>query len=233
MHHDFFAWVRLLLLIILILGFALFCSMAEPRVHIEQPEPMEPVRNEPLYIAQVTTPTIIPTEAQTATETTISKPLQEVTPPTESATIATEPPTEPPTEPETEPTETEPPYTDEELEMLAIVIYREAGADYCSDITRLRVGTVVMNRIEDPRFPDTLHAVLTQEYQYGRMHWTGVVWPERASDPNEAHAVERAYTIAERILLGERSFEEDVVFQAEFVQGTEVVAYSDGMYFCR
>lgn len=232
MHHDFFAWVRLLLLIILILVFVLFCSMAEPRVQIEQPEPMEPIRNEPLYIAQVTTPTIIPTEAEPATEPTISKPLEEITPPTESATIATEPPTEPPTEPETEPTETEPPYTDEELEMLAIVIYREAGGDACSDETRLMVGTVVMNRVADPRFPDTLHAVLTQEYQYGRMHWTGVVWPERASDPNEAHAVERAYTIAERILLGERVFEEDVVFQSEHIQG-EIVAYSDGMYFCR
>lgn len=233
MHHDFFAWVRLLLFIILILAFALWCSIAERRF---QPEPEEPEQEEQTYLVQATIPTIIPTEAEPAPEPTFSKPLEETTPPTEAATIATEPPTEPePTEPETTvPTETEPTYTDEELEMLAIVIYAEAGGDDCDDFTRLGVGTVAMNRVGDPRYPDTLHAVLTQEAQYGLMHWTGVVWPERASDPNEAHAVERAYIIAKRIILdGVRVFDADVVYQAEFVQGTEVVAYSDGMYFCR
>ena len=125
------------------------------------------------------------------------------------------------------------PPTMEVLEMLALVIYQEAGADYCSDETRLMVGTVVMNRITDERFPDTMYEVLTAEKQYGRLHWTGLVWPDRASNPNEAHAVERAYTIAERILQGERVLPEDVVWQSEYVQGTEIVAQSDGMYFCR
>ena len=128
---------------------------------------------------------------------------------------------------------TEPPYTTDELEMLALVIYQEAGSDACSDETRLMVGAVVMNRVADSRFPDTLHGVLTEKWQYGLLHWTGLVWPTRASDPSEAHAVKRAYDCAERILLGERFLPEDVIFQAEFKQGTEVVAYQDGMYFCR
>ena len=117
--------------------------------------------------------------------------------------------------------------------MLALVIYQEAGADYCSDETRLMVGTVVMNRVADSRFPNTIYEVLTQRAQYGRLHWTGIVWPARASYESEAHAVERAYKLAERILLGERALPEDVIWQAEFKQGTEVVAYQDGVYFCR
>lgn len=137
------------------------------------------------------------------------------------------------TEPETTVAETEPPYTADELEMLALVIYQEAGGDACSDETRLMVGTVVMNRVADSRFPDTIYGVLTQRAQYGRLHWTGLVWPDRASNSGEAHAVERAYVCAERILLGERALPNDVIFQSEFVQGTEIVAYSDGMYFCR
>lgn len=152
------------------------------------------------------------------------------TEPTVETTVTTEPlveETEPPTE------ETEPPYTTDELEMLALVIYQEAGGDSCSDETRLMVGTVVMNRVADNRFPDTLYGVLTQKAQYGRLHWTGLVWPERASNPGEAHAVTRAYACAERILLGERALPEDVIWQAEFIQGTEVVAYQDGTYFCR
>ncbi len=132
-----------------------------------------------------------------------------------------------------EPQPPELPYTEEELEMLALVIYQEAGADFCSDDTRLKVGTVVMNRVADDRFPNTIEEVLTQKAQYGRLHWTGLVWPERASTEVEAHAVERAYKCAERILMGERFLPEDVVWQAEFTQGTEVVCEQEGFYFCR
>jgi hypothetical protein len=124
-------------------------------------------------------------------------------------------------------------YSEEELEMLALVIYQEAGGDACSDETRLMVGNVVLNRVADDRFPDTIEEVLLQERQYGRLHWTGLVWPERASQSVEAHAVQRAYDCAERVLEGERLLPEDVIWQAEFVQGTEVVAQQDGFYFCR
>lgn len=169
--------------------------------------------------------TSAPTEATEPTE--IETPT-EMTPPATEATRATEPPTEP----ETEPTETEPPYTQEELEMLAIVIYQEAGGDAYSDETRLMVGTVVMNRVASDLFPNTIREVITQENQYGRLHWTGPVWPDRATSIYEAHAVERAYAIAERILLGERALPADVIWQAEFVQGTKIVAHQDGIYFC-
>ena len=141
--------------------------------------------------------------------------------------------TEVQTEESTEPTEATKPYTDEELEMMALVIYQEAGGDACSDETRLMVGTVVMNRVADSRFPDTLYEVLTQKRQYGRLHWTGLVWPDRANNPGESHAVERAYKCAEQILSGYRSFDTDVIWQAEFSQGSEIVAYQDGMYFCK
>lgn len=129
-------------------------------------------------------------------------------------------------------TTTEPAYTEAELEMMALVIYQEAGGDACSDETRLMVGNVVLNRVADDRFPDTIEGVLLQERQYGRLHWTGLVWPERASQSVEAHAVQRAYDCAERVLEGERLLPEDVIFQSEYIQG-EIVAQQDGFYFCR
>lgn len=127
----------------------------------------------------------------------------------------------------------EPAYTDADLEALALVIYQEAGGDACSDETRIMVGNVVMNRVADERFPDTIEEVLLAKRQYGRLHWTGLVWPERASQSVEAHAVERAYDCAKRVLEGERLLPDDVIWQAEFVQGTEIVAQQDGFYFCR
>lgn len=131
------------------------------------------------------------------------------------------------------PVEAAPTYTDEELEALAIIIYQEAGGDACSDETRSMVGTVVMNRVASDLFPDTIQEVATQKRQYGRLYWTGLIWPERASNPGEAHAVQRAYDCARAILEGERVLPEDVIWQAEFPQGTEIVAHQDGLYFCR
>jgi spore germination cell wall hydrolase CwlJ-like protein len=113
-------------------------------------------------------------------------------------------------------------------EMLACVIYQEAGGDYACDECRRRVADIVLNRVEDDRFPDTIYGVLTQENQYGRMHWTGVVWPSRASNSGEANAVARAYRIAEEVLSGQHSslYGNGYIWQAGFAQG------SDGFWCC-
>lgn len=140
------------------------------------------------------------------------------------------PETEAEMEIEAEEAEAAPAYTEEELELLACAIYCEAGGDACTDETRRMVGEVILNRVADPRFPDTIAGVLTQKSQYGRFHWTGVVWPSRAA--HEPEAVERAYRCAEAALTEPRLLPEDVVFQAEFVQG-EIVASAPGYYFCR
>lgn len=128
----------------------------------------------------------------------------------------------------------EKPYTEAELEALALVIYQEAGSDACSDETRYMVGTVALNRVASDRFPDTIEEVLLQERQYGLLHWTGLVWPERASRSGEAHAVERAYRQAAELLDGTVTdvLPSDVIFQCEYVLG-EIVAESDGFFFCR
>lgn len=128
----------------------------------------------------------------------------------------------------------EPAYSQEDLEMLACIIYQEAGSDACCDDCRRRVADVVLNRVEDERFPNTMEEVLTQKSQYGRLHWTGIVWPERAELQQEAHAVERAYRIAEEVLTGQHSelYGNGYIWQAEFVQGEGTVECC-GIYFGR
>lgn len=123
-------------------------------------------------------------------------------------------------------------YTDEELEILALIVYQEAGGDGVSDDTRRLVAQVFLNRVNDSRFPDSFYEVATEERQYGRLYWTGIVWPDRASSQEEAHAVERAYRISQEVLESDEPVcPEGVIFQAEFVQG-EIYAEQDGMYFC-
>lgn len=166
-----------------------------------------------ITVKPVTAPvTPTTTEATTTIQTTI--------PTTTTVTTTTEP------EPE--------PIDIVSQELLACVIYQEAGADYVCDDCRRRVADVVLNRVESEWFPDTIEGVLTQESQYGRYHWTGVVWPSSSSQESEKNAVERAYRIAEEVLRGEHSelYGGGWIWQAEFPQGKEQVKCC-GIYFGR
>lgn len=131
-------------------------------------------------------------------------------------------------EPEVEPT-----YTEEELFYMAAAIYNEAGSDLCSDDTRRLVGYVILNRVNDSRFPDSIKGVLEQKRQYGRFYWTGIKFADRASLPQEQYAVERAYRIAKECLETQIiPIPSTVLFQAEFEQGIGLYSYQDGIYFC-
>lgn len=115
-----------------------------------------------------------------------------------------------------------------ELEMLACVIYQEAGGNGSCDNCRRYVADIVLNRVKDKRFPNTMKKVLTAKYQYGRFYWTGVKWPERAKNAGEKKAVERAYRIAKEVLSGQHSklYGKGYIWQAGFKQGT------DGFWCC-
>ena len=122
----------------------------------------------------------------------------------------------------------------QDVEYLAIVIFCEAGADAQSDETRYMVGDVVLNRVEDDRFPDSIYSVLTQRAQYGRFYWTGIVWSPRAENASEANAVSRARDIAEDLLRGNHSrlYGEGYVWQSEHKQSQDSFK-QDGIWFGR
>ena len=64
-------------------------------------------------------------------------------------------------------TETEKPYSDEDLYVLSHIISAEAGN--CQEEMMLYVGSVVLNRVESDEFPDTIYEVVfqTDPLQYG------------------------------------------------------------------
>lgn len=125
------------------------------------------------------------------------------------------------------------PMYDEELhEILSIIIYQEAGGDECSDDTRRKVGSVFINRVNSPLFPDTFEEVATEYRQYGTLYITGIKWPERACLEAEAHAVQRAKDIAEELLFSGSILPSNVIWQAEFTQGHGIYCQQDGIYFC-
>ena len=68
------------------------------------------------------------------------------------------------TEPEADP-EPDAGFTDAELAMLAGVVHAEAGNQ--DEIGRRLVADVVLNRLDDDRFPNTLAGVIMQDNQFG------------------------------------------------------------------
>lgn len=159
--------------------------------------------------------------------------IEETVPATEEI-IPTEPASEPSEAPAVE--ENVAPNGMTDAELLACVIYQEAGSDKICDDCRRRVADVVLNRVASTAFPnqDTIYDVLMRQGQYGRFHWTGVKWPAHASYASELHAVERARRIAQEVLDGNHSelYEEGYVWQAEFKQGKDII-YCCGIYFGR
>lgn len=122
-------------------------------------------------------------------------------------------------------TEAEKPYTDEDLYILSHIISAEAGN--CSEDMMLSVGSVVLNRVQDDRFPDTIEEVVFQQGQYSPT-WNGAYYAE----PTEA-----ACEVAKTLLEEGPTIDPSVVWQAEFVQGEGVYDTIDSpwgttMYFC-
>ena len=120
----------------------------EPAVEPEQaPEPIE-------QAAEPTEPAVEPEQAP--------EPIEQTAEPTESA--AEPEPTEAAPEP-TEPTEQPTPVEDSyEIKLLAALIQCEAVGE--SYVGQVAVGDVVMNRVADPRFPDSIVEVIYQPRQF-------------------------------------------------------------------
>ena len=112
-------------------------------------------------------------------------------------------------------------YNDDNAWYLSRVIAAECGADWCKDETLFYVGSVVLNRVEDDRFPNNIRDVVLSPGQYSTA------------------SVLSNYTPSERVLevtydlLNEGSvLPKNVVWQANFTQGIGVFTESDSIFFC-
>ena len=112
---------------------------------------------------------------------------------------------------------------DNDLWYLSRVIQQEAG--YCSTEMMEGVGSVVINRVNDDRFPNTIPEVINQPGQYSTAAYLS------SQEPTQ-----EAINVAVDLLENGSKLPEDVVWQANFAQGTYIykslsTSYST-MYFC-
>lgn len=123
-------------------------------------------------------------------------------------------------------TETEMQYSENDMYVLSHIISAESGN--CSEEMMIAVGSTVLNRVSDDRFPDTIEEVVFQPGQYSPT-WNGTFYNE----PTEG-----AVEVAQMLLEEGSQIPEDVVWQSNFPQGTETwktieSPWGTVMYFCK
>ena len=132
------------------------------------------------------------------------------------------------TEAETEIVETEAAYSESDLYLLSHLICGEVEG--CDRQMKTYVGSVVLNRVADSRFPDNLHDVI---YQNNPLQYSCTVDGNFEKEPGE-----ETIDVAKFLLKNGSQLPPDVIFQAEFKQGTgtygEPLLAPNGvlMYFC-
>lgn len=95
-------------------------------------------------------------------------------------------------------------------------------AEGCSEDMMKSVGSVVLNRVDDERFPNTIAEVIFQPGQYS-CTWDGNFYRE----PSKA-----CWDVAEDLLENGSAIDKSVVWQAEFPQGVGTYDIIGNMYFC-
>ena len=109
---------------------------------------------------------------------------------------------------------------EDNLYVLSHVINGEACG--CSWEMKIGVGSVVINRVHSDAYPDTIRDVVFQSGQYA------CTWDGNYDREPEEESVEAA----EYLLKHGSQYPDEVVYQANFTQGSGVYEVIGNMYFC-
>ena len=124
-------------------------------------------------------------------------------------------------------------YSDEDIRILTTTVFHEAG--HTTEQLRQYVAQVVLNRVEDSRFPDTVTGVITQPGQYSTKYAT--VEAANAIQATDSKNGTYYYGICEdsvkAAMMGQVEMPSNVLYQANFSQGKGVwksVYFNSGWY---
>lgn len=111
-------------------------------------------------------------------------------------------------------------YTETELYMMSHLIMGEAGAE--SWEFKIHVGSVVLNRVKDSRFPNDIGNVIFQKGQFA-CTWDGNY---------DKYPTEECVKAAKYLLENGSQIPDSVVFFSDFVQGKIIYKKIGNAYFC-
>lgn len=146
-----------------------------------------------------------PVTTTTTTTTTTTKPADTAAPDEEGT-------------PSTEPVVS---YTEEELEMFYYVVEGEVGG--CSEESKLAVANVIINRVQSPRFANTLKGVMTAKSQFTAI--SNYYSKKRTPTESTIDCVNRA-------LYGEDNSNGAVYFYSAKYCSASTIAWFESLTFC-
>lgn len=119
-------------------------------------------------------------------------------------------------------------YSQEDLDLLSRVIYAEVGCTWIPDWVQRMVGSVVLNRVESPYYPDTIKEVVYQPGQYSPT-WDGSIrkTPDARTVENAKYLLEHG-SICPRNVIGQNS----VVTGSGVYQSYHDSVLGTTVYFC-
>lgn len=116
----------------------------------------------------------------------------------------------------------EPSYTEADLYYMSHIVQAEAG--YCEREMIEGVASVIVNRVNDDRFPDTVYGVVSQSGQYSTFYSVDLQVP-----------TDEVIDVCIDILENGSKFPPNVIYQANVILGpvykTLSTSYST-MFFC-
>lgn len=125
-------------------------------------------------------------------------------------------------------------YTEEELDLLSRLIYSEGGTE--SYETKLKIGSVVMNRVSDldsPDFPDTIREVIYQKNQFAvtTTKIDGVIMIDRPADEDSKRAAKEILDYGSILPPDVQVFYVDGECDGNWVETREVYEVCDNTVF--
>jgi spore germination cell wall hydrolase CwlJ-like protein len=114
------------------------------------------------------------------------------------------------------------------IEILARVIHAEESNEVNGEDASWAVAGVILERVYDENYPDTIEGVIYQQGQF-ECTWNGGMYREEPTDIEYEIAAEAVRLYYE----GGRILPEGSIYIAEFVQGDGVVMQFGKTYVCR
>ena len=111
-------------------------------------------------------------------------------------------------------------YSEDDLNLLARCIYAEATGE--GSECMLAVGSVVLNRVNSNKYPNTIREVIMQKSQYACVG--SRLWNKGADT--------RAKELAKELLENGSKLPANVLYQAQFKQGRGLYKKIGTEYFC-
>ena len=124
-------------------------------------------------------------------------------------------------------------YTDEDIRILTTAVFYAAG--HTTKQLREYVAQVVLNRVADSRFPDTVKGVITQPGQYATKYATQAATDsiKSAARQNGTYYYAMCEAAVKKAMMGQVDMPSNVLYQANFAQGKGVwqsVYFNSGWY---